>query len=202
MKTVKKKKKHRLKKKTRRKISILTLILILLIIISFIADVPEQVLKYKYKMQYVSTVLNYSDKYDVDAYLIYAIIKAESNFDEDAISNKGAMGLMQVTESTGAWICDQIDLNISSTQDYFKPEININLGAWYIKHLTQVYNGNLTNAVAAYNAGRGNVDMWLSNPKYSKDGINLDKIPFDETNNYVKKVFSYYNKYTELYGKI
>ena len=72
------------------------------------------------------------------------------------------------------------------------------MGCWYIKRLLIQYN-NVDTALAAYNAGSGNVSKWLKNEEYSKDGENLIIIPFKETREYVKKVSKARIQYKRLY---
>lgn len=111
-----------------------------------------------------------SDTYNVSKDLLKAMAKAESNFHADATSHCGAMGIMQLMPATAA------SLGVS---DAYDPEQNIMGGAQYISRLLEKYNGNLSYAVAAYNAGSGNVDKYGGIP------------PFKETQNYVVKVLQY-----------
>lgn len=111
-----------------------------------------------------------SDTYHVSKDLLKAMAKAESNFHADATSHCGAMGIMQLMPQTAA------SLGVS---DAYDPEQNIMGGAQYISRLLEKYNGNLSFAVAAYNAGSGNVDKYGGIP------------PFKETQNYVVKVLQY-----------
>jgi peptidoglycan lytic transglycosylase len=141
----------------------------------------------------------YSEKYNVDPLLIYSVIKAESNFDKDAISSMNARGLMQITPSTGEWIAYRTELSEFDTEKLHDPELNIFMGCWYINDLNKEFNSNLDLVLAAYNGGRGNVNKWLQDEKYSKDGKNLYYIPFSETDEYVDKVKVNYNMYKRLY---
>ena len=79
------------------------------------------------------------------------------------------------------------------------PEINIRMGCFYIGYLLEMYSGREVCALAAYNAGFNNVDSWLLNEQYSKDGIALHQIPFPETEKYVKKVSNYRKIYKFFY---
>ena len=111
----------------------------------------------------------------MDKYLIYAIIKAESNFDADALSKSGAIGLMQVMEETAFET-----LNVTK-EELYNPKINIEVGVKYYLQLYKKYN-NLGLAIAAYNAGMGNVDKWIEEGIINEEGSNLENIPFKETN--------------------
>lgn len=156
----------------------------------------EVVFPYEYK-NYVD---KYSEIYDVDPLMILSVMKAESNFNPNAQSKKDAMGLMQITKTTGAWIAEQQGILDFNTDLLLDPEVNIRFGSWYLDNLyTQFEDWDLV--IASYNAGRGNVDKWLNNPENSKDGKVLHYIPFNETDKYLKKVKAYYNIYSTFYGK-
>ena len=149
-----------------------------------------------YPNDYKAEVDKYSRKYGVSAELVYAVIRAESKFDKDAVSDKGAKGLMQIIDATADWVSGKIEL---SEFDLFDPETNIEIGTFYLSYLLDLYKGNKECAIAAYNAGPAKVDEWLSDKKYSKDGKTLDEIPFPETEKYVKKVMENIEKYGFLY---
>ena len=82
----------------------------------------------------------------------------------------------------------------------FDPEINIKIGCWYLNKLYKEF-GRLDLVIAAYNGGSGNVNKWLNDDSYSKDGKSLDLIPFEETSMYVKKITKNYKMYNKLYSK-
>ncbi len=107
----------------------------------------------------------------VDALLVAAIIEAESSFDPCAISQKGAVGLMQVMPATAG------AMPLESLSD---PELNIDLGTGYLRHLLDLYEGDLELALAAYNAGPANVRRYGGLP------------PFRETHQYVERVLGVY----------
>ena len=100
---------------------------------------------------------------------------------------------MQITEETAKWICEQLELEYSEGLLY-DPEANIEMGSFYLGYLAEKYK-NMDTALAAYNAGMGNVTKWLKDSKYSSDGITLSEIPFGETKRYVQRV----NKLKKLY---
>lgn len=155
------------------------------------------IMKFFYKIEYNEYVEKYSKKYNVDKYLIYATIKAESNFNEKAQSNKGAKGLMQLMDSTSQEIAKGLNMTINN-DDLFNPEININLGTKYISKMIQKYQ-SFELALAAYNAGSGNVDSWINQNIIKDDGSDVENIPFKETNNYVRKILKDYRIYQQLY---
>lgn len=151
---------------------------------------------FMYPIKYSSYIEKYSKEYEIDEVVIYSVILAESKFRNDAISTKEAKGLMQITDATGEWIASQIGDKNFEADMLFDPETNIKYGTWYLNNLSKQFS-NQDTVFAAYNAGRGNVSKWLSNEEYSKDGITLYEIPFNETKNYIKSV----NRNIEVYSK-
>ena len=150
-----------------------------------------------YKLEYTEYVKKYANEYNVDEYLIYAIIKAESNFNQEAVSHREAKGLMQLMYSTAEDIAKRINVNLNE-DNILEPDININLGTKYISMLIQKYN-NINLALAAYNAGSGNVDGWIEKGTLKSDGSDIENVPFTETNNYVRKILRDYEIYKNIY---
>ena len=184
---------------TKKQIKIVAIILIFCILIAFL-NIPIRIQKIIYKKDYEEYVQKYSQQYNVDENLVYALIKAESNFNANAQSSKGAIGLMQLMETTAQDVCKRMDLNISNNElkeKLLEPEININIGTKYLSILIQQY-GNVEIAITAYNAGIGTVDNWIEKDIIKADGSNVEKIPYKETNNYVRKILRDYKIYTNL----
>ena len=132
----------------------------------------------------------------LDPSLIAAVIYAESRF-TDATSSAGARGLMQITPQTA----DEIAQRSGGTQfqqgDLSTPQINISYGSWYLRWLLRRYGGNEMLAVAAYNAGTGNVDTWIARDP----GLKASEIPFPETRAYVVKVLDARRDYQREYPR-
>ena len=152
----------------------------------------------KYKKEYSEYVSKYSQEYGVEEDLIYALIKAESNFDANAISNKNAKGLMQLMYSTAEEIANKSGIELTE-ENILDPDTNINIGTKYISNLLEKYNC-IEVALAAYNAGSGNVDKWIKNGTIKSDGSDIENIPYKETNTYVRKIMRDYKIYTQLEG--
>ena len=150
-------------------------------------------------MLYKSVVETCCREYSLDKYLVYAVIKTESNFKKDALSHKDAKGLMQVTDDTASWCIEKFNLSVSD--DIYDERTNITVGCAYLSYLMEHFSGEITSVIAAYNAGQGNVSKWLSDKRYSDDGKTLKKIPYEETREYVKKVLKRREIYIEMYEK-
>lgn len=173
-------------------------ILWLIITTTILFGVKFIIKKYIYPYNYSEIVNEFSYKYNLDPFLVLAVIKTESNFNEEAESIKGAKGLMQIMDSTGEWIASKIGINNFSPNMLYEPEINIEFGCWYLNNLLNEFE-DLSLALAAYNGGSGNVTKWLNDPEYSNDGESLTYIPFKETKKYVDRVSTRYNIYKFLY---
>lgn len=181
------------------KFLIALIILASIIFILFkVIKIDNIVMKKIYPLKYSEYVEKYAEEYNMDKYMVYAIIKAESNFDENAKSASNAIGLMQIMETTAIETANKMGLKVTE-KDLFKPELNINIGLKYFTYLLNKYNNNYQLAIIAYNAGIGNVDNWIKNGIIKEDGTDIENVPFKETNNYVRKILRDYKIYKELY---
>lgn len=146
-------------------------------------------------IEYEEYIESYAAEYGLDKYLVMGVIRAESGFDHEAHSGV-ARGLMQITDKTAEWIAER--LGIPYYEDMVEqPELNIRMGCYYLSYLSRTYQNTKT-ALAAYNAGPGNVSLWLDDERYSGDGTTLYEIPFEETRKYVERV----RKLTFLYRAV
>lgn len=136
----------------------------------------------------------------LDPFLLAALIRVESRFNPGARSEAGAVGMMQIMPETAVWVAREIGVRDFTPEDLYKPEINLQIGAWYLAHLFREFNGNRIAGLAAYNAGRGNVENWLTTGQWQGTVHDLDKIPFRETRVYLKGIVRDYQVYKYLYG--
>lgn len=127
-----------------------------------------------YRNKYDDLITEASERFGVSFPLLKAIIKAESDFDPQAVSKKGAMGLMQIMPE---------NFKLLGLKDPFDPTQNINAGARYFKQLYERFNGKLALSLAAYNAGPAAVDRYKTIP------------PYEETEEYVRRVLKFYYNY-------
>ena len=121
---------------------------------------------------YYDVINNACDRHGVDPRLVHAIVKVESDFNPYALSRKGAMGLMQLMPQTAS------DLNV---RNIFNPHENVDGGVRYLRYLIDRYEGNLSLALAAYNAGETAIKKWGTIP------------PFPETQSYVSRILKLYS---------
>lgn len=190
--------KERDKLKNKKRIIVILLLILIIFVFLFFKD---NLLKMMYPKTYQEVVSLYEEKYNVEGNLIFAVIKAESNFDKDAISHRNAIGLMQLMEETAKDVAKKNGIGINS--DNVKEELcdvykNIEIGTCYLATLMQRYQ-NKEVALAAYNAGIGTVDGWIEKGIIQKDGTDIENIPYKETNNYVRKILRDYKIYEDLY---
>lgn len=153
-------------------------------------------IKLNYPIKYEKYVEKYSSEYNVPQNLLYAVIKTESSFDPNAQSHVGAVGLTQIMPDTFDWIKHKMGTN-DSFESLRDEEISIKCGAFLLGYLLDEFE-NPEAALSAYHAGRGNVNKWLSDKKYSRDGKHLDEIPIPETAHYVRKVMRSVDIYNNL----
>ena len=173
--------------------------ILLLILILKVFKVEDIILKSLYPIEYSEYVYKYSEQYNVDPLLMFSLIKAESNFDSNGVSSSNAKGLMQLMDSTAEEVAKNIQIEYNSNVTLYNPEDNIQLGIKYFSELMEHYNKNYILALAAYNAGIGNVNNWIERGIIQADGSDAENIPYKETNNYVRKILNNYKIYKKLY---
>ena len=160
------------------------------------AYAPAPLFRLLYPLDYEEQILESATAHGVDPYLVSAVIDTESGWDASALSNRGACGLMQLMPETAHDMVAKglVDGSRYDADDLTDPETNIEIGCAYLSYLTSYFNGATDHAVAAYNAGMGNVDSWTS------EGADLeDAITFPETQAYLARVTSAHDRYQQLY---
>ena len=144
-----------------------------------------------YPLHYATIVRVHADENHIDPALLAAVIETESKFNPAAVSNAGAVGLMQLTPSTAQGIAEATGGSRFRTSDLKDPDINVRYGAWYLRHLLDRYAQDERLALAAYNAGEDNVDRW------EREHVGIQ---FDETRDYVDKVERLQKIYRRAYA--
>ena len=150
---------------------------------------------------YADWITYYADYFELDPALVSAVILSESSFDPMAESRLGARGLMQLMPDTAQWVAHKLNEDDESyTFDkLYEPEAGIRYGCWYLGYLSRRFGGDATKIICAYHAGQGNVDAWLANEQYSKDGVTLDVIPYENTATYCSRVLKARDVYRKHY---
>ena len=185
-----------IRRRTRTAVLLLLLLLVLIVALATRGHVDRQL----YPRHYEAYVRQYAQAYGVPEPLVYAVIRTESDFDRDAVSSVGAVGLMQLLPDTFVWLADYHLHEEDDPSRLTDAKVNIRFGVYYLRWLYDRY-GSWMEACAAYNAGHGNVDRWLKDRTLTREDGTLDpdEIPFGQTRVYVARVGSSYKKYAELY---
>ncbi len=152
-----------------------------------------------YPYHYRTTIESYALRNKVDPLLVAAVIRVESKFRPDAVSHKGALGLMQIMPATAEWIAGRIGVTGFTPDMLLDPEVNIRFGTWYLSSLHDEFGGNLAVVIAAYNGGRGHVSRWLEEGTWNGSYQERNRIPFTETRLFLHRVWTTYWRYRQLY---
>jgi soluble lytic murein transglycosylase len=154
---------------------------------------PDLVRQVTHPLEYEAEIRASAAEFGVEPSLVAAVIKAESRFDPEATSSRGAYGLMQLLPETASFVSERTGIS----GDFRDPETNIRIGTRYLSYLQSRYEGDQRLALAAYNSGEGRVDRWLSRGDFD---VSRD-IPFAETRDYVRNVTESQKVYEDLYGE-
>ena len=166
-------------------------LLLLFIVFSLLAVIyfgSVSILKTLYPRKYIEFVEKYSQSNNLSEEFVFAVIECESGFDKDAVSNMGAVGLMQILPSTAEEIAHKLGVK---DYDLTSPEDNIRFGCYYLRYLLDIYKGDIVYSLCAYNAGLNNVSYWIFD--------DIDEIPVEQTRNYVKKIIKCQKIYNVYY---
>lgn len=157
---------------------------------------PSLLFKSMYPLRYEDEITASAATHGVDPYLVAAVIRSESSWDPEASSHQGARGLMQLMPETAQDMVAKglVDGKRYSYENLEDPAINIEYGCAYLSYLLTYFNGATDRAIAAYNAGMGNVDGWAK-----QDKLLHNAITFPETQAYLVRVNMAKARYQELY---
>src|SRR4029450_13013340 len=164
------------------------------ILLGVVGTVDRAIQELTLPLRHEDVIRQQAQEKGVDAALIAAVIYSESRF-RDQTSDAGARGLMQITPDTALDIADRSEAQTFVLGDLADPQINISYGTYHLRDLLEQYDGNEVAALAAYNAGSGNVDRWGGND------LKLDDIRFPETRAYVEKVLEKQDEYRSEYAQ-
>ncbi len=164
-------------------------------------EIPEALARILYPIVYADEIAKYTQIYNLDPYLVQALMRQESYFNPMAVSSSRAMGLMQLLPSTADYVAQWEKMSGSQVGFLFNPEVNVHLGTRYLKYLHEKFDGNSMLAVGSYNGGPGAMGRWVSGSKTlaSDPDMFVETIPYDQSRDYIKEVFSHYWHYRQLY---
>ena len=173
-------------------------LLALYLLISQAANITQRV----YPFPYRQIIMTEARNNNLEPLLVVAVAYVESSFDEEALSTKGARGLMQIMPETGSWVAERLGLDNFTEEQLFEPQTNIAIGTWYLRDLLQQFDDNIYLALAAYNSGPNHVSLWLQKGIWDGRRETLQNIPFPETRYFVLKVERTYQRYKWIYKEI
>ncbi|MFO7819456.1 MAG: lytic transglycosylase domain-containing protein [Halanaerobacter sp.] len=179
----------------------IVLIILVIVVIAALINSHKDLLKIVYPIYYKSFVFEAAVENGLDPYLLFSVMYVESKFNAQAVSNRGARGLMQIMPQTGQWIAKRLGDEDFEVDDLYEPEVNIKYSSWYLARLKEEFNDRLPVVLAAYNGGQGNVVQWLEDEKWDGKHENLTNIPFTETRGYVEKVTRIHQRYKYIYDE-
>lgn len=160
---------------------------------------PDQFWKLAFPFPFRGAVEKYAKALNLDPYLIAALIRQESEFDPKIVSHANAYGLTQLLPSTAREIARKLQLPFQ-TDHLFRPDLNVQIGATFLKSLFDRLGGKWEQTLAAYNAGPGRVAKWQQWGEFREPAEFIETIPFDETRNYVQSILRNADLYRRLYA--
>ncbi len=163
----------------------------------YVRSMPSWLARTLYPLEHDRLIREAARRNDIDPALVAAVIYAESGFREGAVSERGAVGLMQLMPSTAAEIARRTGGDRFVVADLRDPGVNIRFGSHYLASLLAHYDGSLVEAVAAYHAGVANVDGWVS--RHGGE-VAAAEIPFADTREYVREVVTLTALYRRAYA--
>lgn len=157
---------------------------------------------FRYGLYYQDLVMPVAQQVGFDPLFLFSVIREESLFESFAQSGKAARGLMQIIPSTGQETSDNLGWPPNYTSDdLYRPLINVGLGVSYLKQQSVNFNGDLYTALAAYNAGPAAAPIW-SNLSGPDPDLFLEVIRYSDTSKYIRDIYEIYSMYRSLYGVI
>ncbi|MBU1427607.1 tetratricopeptide repeat protein [bacterium] len=161
-------------------------------------ELPLELWEHLYPAYFEDMIREYALKYEIDPLLALAMIREESRFNAWNESVAGARGLMQIIFSTGEWIAQKLNFEDFNDEMLFSPEVNINLGCWYIGYLKERFLNDPILIISGYNAGPGTTSKWLE--QYDRSDLDnfVENVPYSETREHIKKVMKSYQMYKRL----
>lgn len=164
-----------------------------------LSTLPRSYWEALFPRPYWADMKRFANANGLDPYLVASLIRQESEFNPNAVSNKNALGLMQLLPKVGKGVAKQVKLKHFSAPKLFTPSVNLQLGTKYFREMVDQFGG-FEYALAAYNAGDDRVKDWQSAGKYRDVQEFVESIPFTETREYVQAIMRNANVYRQLYG--
>ncbi|MCS7041754.1 MAG: transglycosylase SLT domain-containing protein [Bryobacteraceae bacterium] len=161
---------------------------------------PRRFWELAFPFPYRSAIEHHARRNGLDPLLVAALIRQESEFDPEAVSSSGAIGLMQVMPATGRQLGRKLKLGAVTARSLHRPAINLAIGTYYLARLLEQHKGHVEAALAAYNAGPTRVPVWLGWGEFREPNEFVETIPFSQTRDYVQIILRNLEFYRWLYG--
>jgi soluble lytic murein transglycosylase len=166
-----------------------------------IVSAPKDFWRLAFPLPYRTSLEKFTDQYNVDPYLMAALIRQESEFDPQALSVTGARGLTQIQPTTGRDLAGRIKVTYTAAK-LFQPDYNLQLGTFYFDWLTKQLDGDVEAALASYNAGMSRAKQWKKWGEFREPAEFIETIPITQTRDYVQAVRRNAVAYREIYGAV
>ena len=163
--------------------------------------IPVELYRLLYPLYYTDLLQKHTTKYEIDPLFVAAMIREESRYNADAVSYAGAIGLMQIMPANGPEFASRLKIRQFNTKMLYNPDINIQMGSWYMKSLMNQFDNNHALVAGAYNGGPGRMRRWIKAKQIPDIDEFIEDIGIDQTRRHIKKVIDSYMIYRELYPR-
>ena len=163
--------------------------------------IPVELYRLLYPLYYTDLLQKHTTKYEIDPLFVAAMIREESRYNADAVSYAGAIGLMQIMPANGPEFASRLKIPRFNTNMLYNPDINIQMGSWYMKSLMNQFDNNHALVAGAYNGGPGRMRRWIKAKQIPDLDEFIEDIGIDQTRRHIKKVIDSYIIYQQLYPK-
>lgn len=161
--------------------------------------IPIELYRLLYPLYYKDLLQKHTTTYEIDPLFVAAMIREESRFNADIVSYAGAVGLMQIMPANGPEFASRLKIPQYSKSMLYNPDINIQMGAWYMKSLMNQFDNNHALVAGAYNGGPGRMRRWIKGKQIPDLDEFIEDIGIDQTRRHIKKVIDSYIIYQQLY---
>ena len=161
---------------------------------------PIELYRFLYPLYYADLLQKHTTAYEIDPLFVAAMIREESRYNADIVSYAGAVGLMQIMPATGRELAGRLKIPRFSKKMLYDPDINIQMGSWYMKSLMNQFDNNHALVAGAYNGGPGRMRRWIKAKQIPDLDEFIEDIGIDQTRRHIKKVIDSYLIYQQLYS--
>ena len=162
--------------------------------------IPIELYRLLYPLYYTDLLQKHTTNYEIDPLFVAAMIREESRYNADAVSYAGAIGLMQIMPANGPEFASRLKIPRFNTKMLYNPDINIQMGSWYMKSLMDQFDNNHALVAGAYNGGPGRMRRWIKAKQIPDLDEFIEDIGIDQTRRHIKKVIDSYIIYQQLYS--